>query len=179
MEKYKSGKVKVDSKLNNISVRYSLLAARSSEIVFNQTWIGIGKSKYYNLNMTFGVGVAIAILNPMDLVINLMCDRELTLDDLFKLGQYLDAYEVERDVEDTLVIDIKRINKTGTIYIYITPQGMMTYDEICEHIKQLMEFALTNAGMDNFKWEVREIIYYTKRPGTPSYVQSDDSPMMK
>jgi hypothetical protein len=124
--------------------------------------------------------VAIAILNPMDLIINLMCDRELTLDDLFKLGQYLDAYEVERDVEDTLVIDIVKINKTGTIHIYITPQGMMTYDEICDHIKQIMEFALTNSGMDDFKWEVREIIYHPKRPGTPSYVQSgEESQLMK
>jgi hypothetical protein len=115
----------------------------------------------------------------MDLIINLQSDRELTLDDLFKLGQYLDAYEVERDVEDTLVIDIKKINKTGTIHIYITPQGMMTYDEICDHIKQLMEFALVNSGMENYNWEVREIIYYPKRPGTPSYVQSDESPIMK
>lgn len=131
------------------------------------------------MESNIGVGVAIAILNSMDLVINLMVDRELSLDDLFKLGQYLDAYEVERDVEDTLVIDIKKINKTGTINIFITPQGMMTYDEICDHIKQLMEFALTNAGMDGFQWEVREIIYHPKRPGTPSFVPSNESSFLK
>jgi hypothetical protein len=115
----------------------------------------------------------------MDLVINLICDRELTIDDLFKLGQYLDAYEVERDVEDTLVIDIKKINKTGTIHVFITPQGMMTYDEICDHIKQLMEFALTNSELEDFKWEVREIVYHPKRPGTPSFVPTEESHLMK
>ena len=123
--------------------------------------------------------MAIAILNSMDLVIHLTCDRELTIDDLFKLGQYLDAYEVERDVEDTLVIDIKSINKAGKINIFLTPQGMMTYDEICDHIKQLMEFALTNAGLEGFPWEVREIIYHPKRPGTPSYVPQEQSALMR
>jgi hypothetical protein len=123
--------------------------------------------------------VAIAILNSMDLIINLMVDRELTIDDLFKLGQYLDAYEVERDVEDTLVIDIKKINKAGTIHIFITPQGMMSYEEICDHIKQLMDFALTNAGLENFSWEVREIIYHPKRPGTPSFVPTGESSFMR
>jgi len=115
----------------------------------------------------------------MDLIINLNLDRELSLDDLFKLGQYLDAYEVERDVEDTLVIDIKKINKAGTIQVFITPQGMMTYDEICDHIKQMMEFALTNSDLDDCKWEVREIIYHPKRPGTPSYVQGEESGLMR
>jgi hypothetical protein len=118
-------------------------------------------------------------MNSMDLIINLNVDRELVLDDLFKLGQFLDAYEVERDVEDTLVIDIKKINKAGTIQIYITPQGMMTYDEICDHIKQMMEFALTNAELEDSKWEVREIIYHPKRPGTPSYSPSEESSMMR
>ena len=123
--------------------------------------------------------MSIAILNSMDLIINLNLDRELNLDDLFKLGQYLDAYEVERDVEDTLVIDIKKINKAGTLQVFITPQGMMTYDEICDHIKQMMDFALTNADLEDCKWEVREIIYHPKRPGTPSFVQSEESSMMR
>jgi hypothetical protein len=131
------------------------------------------------LKYDLGVYLSIAILNPMDIIINLMIDRELSVDDLFKLGQFLDAYEVERDVEDTLVIDIKKINKTGTIHIFVSPQGMMTYDEICDHIKQLMEFALTNASMDEFKWEVREIIYHPQRPGTPSYVPSDQPTYMR
>lgn len=115
----------------------------------------------------------------MDLIINLMVDKELTIDDLFKLGQYLDAYEVERDVEDTLVIDIKKINKAGTIQIFITPQGMMTYDEICDHIKQMMEFALTNSDLDDCSWEVREIVYHPKRPGTPSYTPGEESSLMR
>lgn len=109
----------------------------------------------------------------MDIHIAITGDKELSLEKIFKLGQYLDAYEVEKDLEDTLVIDIKKISKDGNVQIYLTPQGMMTYDEICDHIKLLMDYAMTNSGLTSYKWDVKEIVYHTKRPGLPSYMTED------
>ncbi len=118
--------------------------------------------------------MTIITTNPMDVLIKLKGDRELTQDEMFKLAHHIDAYEIEKGERESIVIDIKRLTKSGIIHIYITPRGGgLTYENISEHIKSIMEFATQKAGLESFKWEIEELLSDLESPGTPSYVSGN------
>ena len=124
--------------------------------------------------------MAIITTNPMDIYIRLVGDRHLTQDEMFKLAQHIDAYEIEKGERETIVIDIKRLTKDGSIIIYVTPRGGgLTYDNISSHVKSLMEFAIPKAGLTEFKWEIEEFSTDLEAPGTPSYVSTSTAKHIK
>jgi hypothetical protein len=124
--------------------------------------------------------VAIITTNPMDVLIKLKGDRELSQDEMFKLAHHIDAYEIEQGERETIVIDIKRLTKDGIIQIYVTPRGGgLTYENISEHVKSLMDFATQKTGLDSFKWEIEELMSDLESPGTPSYVSGNTSSYVK
>lgn len=124
--------------------------------------------------------MAIITTNPMDVLIKLKGDRELSQDEMFKLAHHIDAYEIEQGERESIVIDIKRLTNNGVIQIYITPRGGgLTYENISEHVKSLMEFSIQKAGLENFKWEIEELISDLESPGTPSYVAGNVSSYVK
>jgi hypothetical protein len=117
--------------------------------------------------------MAIITTNPMDIFIKLVGDRNLTQDEMFKLAQHIDAYEIEKGERETIVIDIKKLTKDGSVVIYMTPRGGgLTYENISKHVKSLMEFAIPKAGLNEFKWEIEEFTTDLEAPGTPSYVSN-------
>jgi hypothetical protein len=124
--------------------------------------------------------MAIITTNPMDILIKLVGDRNLTQDEMFNLAQYIDAYEIEKGERETIVVDIKRLTKEGKVIIYITPRGGgLTYENISDHVKSLMDYAIPKSGLNEFKWEVEEFTTDLEAPGTPSYVSMSTAKHVK
>jgi hypothetical protein len=116
----------------------------------------------------------------MDIFIKLKGNRDLTQDEMFNLAQYIDAYEIEKGERETIVIDIKRLTKDGSIIIFLTPRGGgLTYETISNHVKSMMEFAIPKAGLNEFKWEIEEFTTDLEAPGTPSYVSTSGAKHIK
>ena len=114
--------------------------------------------------------MSIVTTNPARITVQLIGEPNLEQSKIFKLAQFIDAYEIEKQLQETLVIDIYRISKTGRIELVLTPRGGLTYDELSDHLDKAISFALKSVDMEECKWEIVNISFKTEMPGHPSYV---------
>lgn len=96
--------------------------------------------------------------------------RDLKAEELFVLAEALDEYEVEKEVEEMIVIDISEITSSGMIVVHVIPKRMLSYNEIYQHVDTLIKDALKKSGLKSHDYEIKKIIFRTIRPGTPSSV---------
>lgn len=118
--------------------------------------------------------MSIVTTNPAKVTVQLLDSQYLTHEQIFKLAHFIDAYEIEKELQDTLVIDIFKITKNGRLEIILTPTGGLTYDELSHHLNSIMTESLKNVNLDGCRWEVISILFITKVPGQPSFVYYED-----
>ena len=117
--------------------------------------------------------MSIVTTNPARITVQLLGEQNLTLNQIFQLAQYIDAYEIEKQIQESLVIDIHEVTKNGIIELVLTPKSGLKYDELSEHLKMVIDYALKNAKLGDKKWEITKISFETQRPGKASYVFED------
>ena len=117
--------------------------------------------------------MSIVTTNPARVIVKLIDQRKLTQDQIFKLAHFIDSYEIEKQLQDILVIDIDEITKEGTIELVLTPKSGLKYEDISDHLKTVISFALKNVDLGECEWEIVKISFETQRPGKPSYVAED------
>ena len=117
--------------------------------------------------------MSIVTTNPARIIIQLLDQPVLTQDQIFKLAHYIDAYEIEKQLQETLVIDINEITRDGIVELVLTPKMGLKYDDIAEHLKKVISYALKNVDLGECKWDIVKISFETQRPGKASYVFDD------
>jgi hypothetical protein len=117
--------------------------------------------------------MSIVTTNPARVIVKLIDQRNLTQDQIFKLAHFIDSYEIEKQLQETLVIDINEITRDGTIELVLTPKSGLKYEDISDHLKTVISFALKNVDLGECEWEIVKISFETQRPGKPSYVAED------
>ena len=123
--------------------------------------------------------MAILITNPVKITVQLLDQKPLTSEQIFKLAHNIDAYEIEKQLQDSLAIDINKVTKTGYIELVITPTSGLTYDELSEHFNLAMVHSLENVNLPQCRWEIIEIAIKTATPGRPSYVDKQEARHIK
>jgi hypothetical protein len=93
--------------------------------------------------------------------------------DLFKFIDALDAYEIDKKIEETLVVDITEITNDGLVVIHIEPKKMIRYQDVYDHIDAMMKNAFKVAKMKNYEYEIKKILFRIYKPGVPSSVVND------
>ncbi len=76
------------------------------------------------------ISLAVKIKYPFEVTINV---GDLPIKEKFKLCDAFDAYEVEREREETLVIDVIKIEK-DEVKLKITLKRPITYEAIYEYL---------------------------------------------
>ncbi|WP_455391455.1 hypothetical protein [[Eubacterium] cellulosolvens] len=123
--------------------------------------------------------MSIVTTNPARITVQLIDYQSLNQERIFKLAHFIDAYEIEKKLQESLVIDIYEISKAGRIELLLTPKSGLTYDEISEHIRTVIAFALDKVNLSDCKWEIEKISFETQKPGKPSYVFDGDHSAFK
>jgi hypothetical protein len=118
--------------------------------------------------------MSIVTINPAWVTVKLIDNQNLTQSQIFKLAHHIDAYEIEKHLQENLVIDINRISKNGLIELVLTPKSGLTYDELSEHLDMIMTYSLKNVNLEDCRWEIIDISFKSERPGKPSYVQENN-----
>lgn len=93
--------------------------------------------------------------------------------DLFNFIDALDAYEIEKGIEETLVVDITEITNDGLVVIHIEPKKMIRYVDIYEHIDSMMTNAFKLAKMNQYEYEIKKMLFRIFKTGVPSAVVTD------
>lgn len=117
--------------------------------------------------------MSIVTTNPAKVLIRLIDHPDLTHDQIFQLAQFIDAYEIEKQIQENLVIDIHKVTCAGQIELIMTPKTGMSYSDISNHLNQVIEYALKNSNLEGSQWEILEIIFQIVKPGKPSFVYDD------
>ncbi len=114
-----------------------------------------------------GENLPVLIKNPMDVIISLAA-KELSPEDMFKMAEALDAYEIDAKVEKTVVMDISEIADNAMVVVRVDPKKMISYQEIFQHIDSMITGALKKAGFEAQEYTIKKILFRTILPGSPS-----------
>jgi hypothetical protein len=112
-------------------------------------------------------------MNPAKVSIQLLDINNLTHQQIFKLAHLIDAYEIDKQLQDKLVIDILKVTRSGRVELILTPKTGLKYDELSEHLDLILKYALTSSDMDKCRWEIIDIDFITQKPGKPSYIHEE------
>jgi hypothetical protein len=111
--------------------------------------------------------VPVLTKNPMDVIIGFDI-KELDSQQMFKVAEALDAYEMEARVHETVVMDISEIADNAMVVVRVDPKKLITYDEIFSHIDAMISAALEKAGFKGKEYRIKKILFRTILPGAPS-----------
>jgi len=117
--------------------------------------------------------MSIVTTNTAKIAVQLLDQPNLSQEQIFKLAHFIDAYEIEKQLQDSLVIDIHEVTKNGKIELLLTPKSGLSYEELSEHLKTIISYALENVNLIDCRWEITKISFQTEKPGKPSYVSND------
>ena len=110
----------------------------------------------------------VIVQNPMDVIISIDNEEDMTGEEIFLLADALDGYEIEKEVEEKLVVDIIEISSAGIFAVHIIPKQMLTYKEIMKHVDEMVNAALKQKGIKANKYNIKKVMFRTKELGKPS-----------
>ena len=85
--------------------------------------------------------MSIVTMNPAKVSVQLLDINNLTHQQIFKLAHLIDAYEIDKQLQDKLVIDILKVTRSGWVELILTPKTGLTYDELSEHLDLILKSA--------------------------------------
>jgi len=109
----------------------------------------------------------------MDVIISIDVEEEVTGSQIFSLADALDGYEIEKELENKLVVDIVEISSAGVFAVHIIPKQRLTYDELMEYIDDMVTTALKRKEIPAEGYKVKKVMFRTAEPGKPSETVRD------
>lgn len=97
----------------------------------------------------------------------------MTGEEIFALADALDGYEIEKEVEDKLVVDIVEISSAGVFAVHIIPKQMLTYKDLIFFINDMVSTSLKREDLPFEKFNVKKVLFRTTEPGKPSETTDD------
>lgn len=117
--------------------------------------------------------MAVIVQNPMDVIISLNTEDELTGEQMFALADALDGYEIEKGIKEKLVVDIVEISSAGIFAVHIIPKQMLTYEDLIYFINDMVGESLKRDDIPFKTFSVKKVLFRTAEPGKPSEVAQD------
>jgi hypothetical protein len=117
--------------------------------------------------------LTVIVQNSLDVIIALDNTDDLKGQEMFALADALDGYEVEKKIEDRLVIDIVEMSSAGVFAVHVIPKQLMTYDDIMSYIDDMVTTALKRDGIPAKTYSVKKVLFRTREPGKPSETVAD------
>jgi hypothetical protein len=117
--------------------------------------------------------LAVIVQNPMDVIISLNTEDELTGEQMFALADALDGYEIEKGIKEKLVVDIVEISSAGIFAVHIIPKQMLTYEDLIYFINDMVGESLKRDDIPFKTFSVKKVLFRTAEPGKPSEVAQD------
>jgi hypothetical protein len=117
--------------------------------------------------------LTVIVQNPLDVIIALETEDELSGDDMFNLADALDGYEIVKEIEDKLVVDIVEISSAGVFAVHLIPKQMLTYKDLIFFINDMVGNALKREDLPFDDFHVKKVLFRTTEPGKPSETTED------
>lgn len=117
--------------------------------------------------------MAVIVQNPMDVIISLNTEDELTGEQMFALADALDGYEIKKGIKEKLVVDIVEISSAGIFAVHLIPKQMLTYEDLIYFINDMVGEALKRDDIPFKTFSVKKVLFRTSEPGKPSEVAED------
>lgn len=117
--------------------------------------------------------MTVIVQNPLDVIIAIDSEEELTGEQIFALADALDGYEVEKEIADKLVVDIVEISSAGVFAVHIIPKQMLTYKDLDYFIHDMVSTTLKREDLPFCDFKVKKVLFRTAEPGKPSEVATD------
>jgi hypothetical protein len=106
-------------------------------------------------------------------IISLETDEEMTGQEMFALADALDGYEIEKEIEDKLVVDIVEISSAGVFAVHLIPKQMLTYKDLIFFIEDMVSASLNRDDLPYDEFKVKKVLFRTAELGKPSETSSD------
>ncbi len=91
--------------------------------------------------------------------VHLVSNREFDLTEMLKVSDAFDIYEVEKNMHEKLIVDVKRVDRSSVV-LRITPKDTMSYPEIGKYLKDILNFVKSKTGIQlevvRIDWNVSE-----------------------
>lgn len=107
------------------------------------------------------------------MIISLETDEEMTGQEMFALADALDGYEIEKEVEDKLVVDIVEISSAGVFAVHLIPKQMLTYKDLIFFIEDMVSTSLNRDDLPFDNFSIKKVLFRTTELGKPSETSSD------
>jgi hypothetical protein len=117
--------------------------------------------------------LTVIVQNPLDVIISLETDEEMTGQEMFALADALDGYEIEKEIEDKLVVDIVEISSAGVFAVHLIPKQMLTYKDLIFFIEDMVSASLNRDDLPYDEFKVKKVLFRTAELGKPSETSSD------
>lgn len=117
--------------------------------------------------------MTVIVQNPLDVIIALDTEEEITGEEIFNLADALDGYEIEKEIEDKLVVDIVEISSAGVFAVHIIPKQMLTYKDLIYFINDMVSVSLKREDLPFQSFHVKKVLFRTAEPGKPSETTND------
>ena len=105
--------------------------------------------------------MTVIVQNPMDVIISIDCEDELTGMQMFALADALDGYEIEQEIEDKLVVDIVEISSAGVFAVHVIPKQMLTYKDLIFFIEDMVSTSLSRDDLPFKTFRIKKVLFRT------------------
>lgn len=112
--------------------------------------------------------MTVIVQNPMDVIISLETEDELTGMEMFALADALDEYEIIQEIEDKLVVDIVEISSAGVFAVHVIPKQMLTYKDLIFFIEDMVSTSLKRDDLPFDTFKIKKVLFRTAELGKPS-----------
>ena len=112
--------------------------------------------------------MTVIVQNPLDVIIALDVEDEISGDAMFCLADAMDGYEIEKGLENEIVVDIIEISSAGVFAVHVIPQQKLTYDQIMAFINDMVTTALKREEIPAESFKVKKVMFRPATMGTPS-----------
>ncbi|MGA1848548.1 MAG: hypothetical protein ACMUHB_04325 [Thermoplasmatota archaeon] len=117
--------------------------------------------------------MTVIVQNPLDVIISLDTEEELTGQEMFALADALDGYEIVKEIEDKLVVDIVEISSAGVFAVHVIPKQMLTYKDLIFFIEDMVSNSLKRDDLPFDHFRVKKVLFRTAELGKPSETAGD------
>lgn len=117
--------------------------------------------------------MTVIVQNPLDVIISLETEEEMTGKEMFALADALDGYEIVKEIQDKLVVDIVEISSAGVFAVHIIPKQMLTYRDLIFFIEDMVLNSLKREDLPYKTFSVKKVLFRTAELGKPSETSSD------
>lgn len=112
--------------------------------------------------------MTVVVQNPLDVIISLETEEEMTGKEMFALADALDGYEIVKEIQDKLVVDIVEISSAGVFAVHIIPKQMLTYKDLIFFIEDMVSNSLKREDLPFKTFRIKKVLFRTTEPGKPS-----------